>query len=200
MSNKRKDDEFKPIVIEPIEGQMRYDELLVPVKEEEKIEKPLNVDGQIDMWSISAQSKGSVDKVAERKTALKPEKSADKTMNLEAESQEITESVDKSEDGGSGNGGSNGSYGGDGVLFKPLEEVLHDSMIPYTEHVVMDRALPRVEDGLKPVQRRILYSMLELGLTPDKPQELSVIVWVNIIHMAIVLFMMRWCVCRKILF
>ena len=55
------------------------------------------------------------------------------------------------------------------IVFKSLEEVLHDSMIPYTEHVVLDRALPRVEDGLKPVQRRILYSMLELGLEPDKP-------------------------------
>ena len=56
----------------------------------------------------------------------------------------------------------------DGVVVKTIDEVLHESMIPYTEHVVMDRALPRVEDGLKPVQRRILYSMLELGLTPDK--------------------------------
>ena len=37
----------------------------------------------------------------------------------------------------------------------------------------MDRALPRVEDGLKPVQRRILYTMLELGLTPDKPHRKS---------------------------
>ncbi|MBQ8909341.1 MAG: DNA topoisomerase 4 subunit A [Clostridia bacterium] len=42
-------------------------------------------------------------------------------------------------------------------------------MIPYTECVVLDRALPRVEDGLKPVQRRILYTMLEEGNTPDKP-------------------------------
>ena len=57
----------------------------------------------------------------------------------------------------------------DGYFEKSIEEVLHDSMIPYTEHVVLDRALPRVEDGLKPVQRRILYSMLELGVTPDKP-------------------------------
>ena len=46
---------------------------------------------------------------------------------------------------------------------------MHSSMIPYAEHVIMERALPRVEDGLKPVQRRILYTMLELGLTPDKP-------------------------------
>lgn len=59
------------------------------------------------------------------------------------------------------------------ILYKSLESVLHDSMIPYTEHVVMDRALPRIEDGLKPVQRRILYSMMELGLTPDKPYRKS---------------------------
>lgn len=50
-----------------------------------------------------------------------------------------------------------------------MEEVMKDSMIPYSEYVIMDRALPRVEDGLKPVQRRVLYSMMELGITPDKP-------------------------------
>ena len=60
-----------------------------------------------------------------------------------------------------------------GIIYKSMSEVLHDSMIPYTETVVMDRALPRVEDGLKPVQRRILYSMLELGVTPDKPHRKS---------------------------
>jgi len=52
-------------------------------------------------------------------------------------------------------------------------DVMHDSMIPFAEYVIMDRALPRVEDGLKPVQRRILYTMLELGLTPDKPHRKS---------------------------
>jgi len=51
----------------------------------------------------------------------------------------------------------------------PLEDVMHQSMIPYAEHVILERALPRVEDGLKPVQRRILYTMMELGVTPDKP-------------------------------
>ena len=59
------------------------------------------------------------------------------------------------------------------IIFKTLNTVLHESMIPYTEHVVMDRALPRVEDGLKPVQRRILYSMYELGVMPDKPYRKS---------------------------
>ena len=52
-----------------------------------------------------------------------------------------------------------------------LSDVLHGSMMPYAEHVIMDRALPRVEDGLKPVQRRILYTMYEMGLTPDKPHK-----------------------------
>lgn len=59
-----------------------------------------------------------------------------------------------------------------GQLFvEPLENVLHTSMLPYAEFVILDRALPRVEDGLKPVQRRILYTMKEMGLTPDKPHK-----------------------------
>ncbi len=57
---------------------------------------------------------------------------------------------------------------GSNLLVKAMEEVMHDSMMPYAEHVILDRALPRVEDGLKPVQRRILYSMYEQGVTPDK--------------------------------
>ena len=44
-------------------------------------------------------------------------------------------------------------------------------MIPYAEHVILERALPRVEDGLKPVQRRILFTLNELGVTPDKPHK-----------------------------
>ncbi len=56
----------------------------------------------------------------------------------------------------------------EGIVTNSIEEVLHNSMIPYAEYVIMDRALPRVEDGLKPVQRRILYSMYDLGMFPDK--------------------------------
>ena len=55
------------------------------------------------------------------------------------------------------------------IIVKNMEDVLHDSMIPYSEHVILERALPRVEDGLKPVQRRILFTMHELGNTADKP-------------------------------
>ena len=55
------------------------------------------------------------------------------------------------------------------ILPTTMEDVMHGSMIPYAEHVILERALPRAEDGLKPVQRRILYTMMELGTTPDKP-------------------------------
>ena len=57
----------------------------------------------------------------------------------------------------------------DEVIQASLEDVMAKSMMPYAEHVILERALPRVEDGLKPVQRRILFTMHELGLTPDKP-------------------------------
>ena len=59
------------------------------------------------------------------------------------------------------------------VFATPLEEVMPSSMLPYAEFVILYRALPRVEDGLKPVQRRILYTMIEMGLTPDKPHKKS---------------------------
>ncbi len=90
--------------------------------------------------------------------------------NLLGKAEEVKElEIPKSKD--DDNGGDNGKS--KGIIFRSLDEVLHDSMIPYTECVVLDRALPRVEDGLKPVQRRILYSMIELGVTPDKPYRKS---------------------------
>lgn len=50
-----------------------------------------------------------------------------------------------------------------------LEKEMKKSFISYAMAVIVDRALPDVRDGLKPVHRRILYSMSELGLTNDKP-------------------------------
>lgn len=61
----------------------------------------------------------------------------------------------------------------DNIVDCEISNVLHNSMMPYSECVILDRALPRVEDGLKPVQRRILYTMYELGTTPDKPHRKS---------------------------
>ena len=49
-----------------------------------------------------------------------------------------------------------------------LEEEVKKSFISYAMAVIIDRALPDVRDGLKPVHRRILYDMNELGMTPDK--------------------------------
>lgn len=57
------------------------------------------------------------------------------------------------------------------IVQRPMDEVMHISMLPYAEHVILERALPRVEDGLKPVQRRILFTLNELGVTPDKPHK-----------------------------
>ncbi|MDR2355995.1 MAG: DNA gyrase subunit A [Clostridiales Family XIII bacterium] len=50
---------------------------------------------------------------------------------------------------------------------------MRESYIDYAMSVIVGRALPDVRDGLKPVHRRILYGMIELGLTPDKPTKKS---------------------------
>ncbi|KAB3532227.1 DNA gyrase subunit A [Alkaliphilus serpentinus] len=50
-----------------------------------------------------------------------------------------------------------------------IEEEMKKSYIDYAMSVIVGRALPDVRDGLKPVHRRILYAMSELGMTPDKP-------------------------------
>ena len=54
-----------------------------------------------------------------------------------------------------------------------IEKEMKKSYIDYAMSVIVGRALPDVRDGLKPVHRRILYSMMELGLTPDKPYRKS---------------------------
>lgn len=51
----------------------------------------------------------------------------------------------------------------------PLEEVIGDRFGRYSKYIIQDRALPDARDGLKPVQRRILYSMYREGNTADKP-------------------------------
>ena len=54
-----------------------------------------------------------------------------------------------------------------------IEDEVKKSFIDYAMSVIVSRALPDVRDGLKPVHRRILYSMFELGVTPDKPYRKS---------------------------
>jgi DNA gyrase subunit A len=55
-----------------------------------------------------------------------------------------------------------------------LEEEIQRSYLDYAMSVIVGRALPEVRDGLKPVHRRILWSMLESGLRPDRPHRKSV--------------------------
>lgn len=55
------------------------------------------------------------------------------------------------------------------IIPVPIEDEMKRSYIDYAMSVIVSRAIPDVKDGLKPVHRRILYAMYELGLTPDKP-------------------------------
>ncbi|MGQ0703098.1 MAG: DNA gyrase/topoisomerase IV subunit A, partial [Gemmatimonadales bacterium] len=55
------------------------------------------------------------------------------------------------------------------ILPRPIEEEMKQSFINYSMSVIVARALPDVRDGLKPVHRRILYAMNELGLVPGRP-------------------------------
>src|SRR5580698_234614 len=80
---------------------------------------------------------------------------------------------------GAGEGGAGSSGGGAGTdvpdppsgSIEPIEiqEEMERSFLEYSMSVIMSRALPDVRDGLKPVHRRILYSMFDQGLRPDRP-------------------------------
>jgi len=56
-------------------------------------------------------------------------------------------------------------YSLDGIEQKPLRQFTEEAYLNYSMYVIMDRALPHIGDGLKPVQRRIVYAMSELGLS-----------------------------------
>jgi len=56
-------------------------------------------------------------------------------------------------------------YSSDGVEQVPLRRFTEEAYLNYSMYVIMDRALPHIGDGLKPVQRRIVYAMSELGLS-----------------------------------
>ena len=160
-------DEFEED-FEPIEGQICYDEL-EPIPEEVQEDVLRKIDGQIGFDELNAENGNNKSKRGNnletnggnKEDSVLDEieqdrKTANPVGSVRKERQKQVK-FDLSEADGSG------------IILTSLEDVLHNSMIPYTEHVVLDRALPRVEDGLKPVQRRILYTMLELGLQPDKP-------------------------------
>lgn len=82
-----------------------------------------------------------------------------------------------------------------------LKEKMETFYIDYAMSVIASRALPDVRDGLKPVQRRVLYSMIELNNGPDKPHRksaaLSVIPWVNIILMVTAPSTVHWLIWHR---
>ena len=59
------------------------------------------------------------------------------------------------------------------ILPRLIEDEMRESFIDYSMSVIVSRALPDVRDGLKPVHRRILYAMNELGLSPGRPYKKS---------------------------
>ncbi|MBI2401613.1 MAG: DNA gyrase subunit A [Gemmatimonadetes bacterium] len=61
----------------------------------------------------------------------------------------------------------------DRILPRLIEDEMRESFIDYSMSVIVQRALPDVRDGLKPVHRRILYAMNELGLLPGRPYKKS---------------------------
>ena len=63
-----------------------------------------------------------------------------------------------------------------------LKKTMEQSYIDYAMSVISQRALPDVRDGLKPVQRRVLYSMIELNNGPDKPHRKCARIVLSLIH------------------
>jgi len=59
------------------------------------------------------------------------------------------------------------------IVKENLEDIVGDRFGRYSKYIIQERALPDVRDGLKPVQRRILYSMYKLGMFSDKPYKKS---------------------------
>lgn len=143
----------------PLKGQISYEIFLYNKRKQNKNKKRAVIKEQIsfdfeNLQNFSYKQNNLNSKQSLNKNALNKNVKLDiKKPKLDFREQKVTK-MDKQNNGA--------------IFDKSLSEVIHNSMIPYTEYVVMDRALPRVEDGLKPVQRRILYSMLELGLTPEK--------------------------------
>lgn len=78
-----------------------------------------------------------------------------------------------------------------------LHEFTENAYLNYSMYVIMDRALPFIGDGLKPVQRRIVYAMSELGLNATanlkNPPVPLVTYWVSITRMATAPAMKPWC-------
>ncbi|MCP4412063.1 MAG: hypothetical protein GY808_05790, partial [Gammaproteobacteria bacterium] len=61
----------------------------------------------------------------------------------------------------------------EGIEERSLADFTEEAYLNYSMYVIMDRALPHIGDGLKPVQRRIVYAMSELGLSAQSKYKKS---------------------------
>ncbi len=84
----------------------------------------------------------------------------------------------------------------EGIEQQSVAQFTEKAYLDYAMYVILDRALPHIGDGLKPVQRRIIYAMSELGLKASAKyknrRERSGTCWVNSTRMAIPLVMKPW--------
>ncbi len=98
----------------------------------------------------------------------------EKDLNLEeTDNEEVVDTEEVSDDTEDG-----GEFGGtfherDSLTENNIVSEISDSFLDYSMSVITARALPDLRDGLKPVNRRILWTMFESGLTPDKPHRKS---------------------------
>ena len=82
------------------------------------------------------------------------------------------------------------------ILKENLEDIVGERFGRYSKYIIQDRALPDVRDGLKPVQRRILYSMHKQGMFSDKPYKKSARIVGDVIGITLMVihqFTMQWC-------
>src|SRR5690554_3853781 len=59
------------------------------------------------------------------------------------------------------------------IITESLEDIVSERFARYSKYIIQDRALPDARDGLKPVQRRILYAMHQMGMLHNKPYKKS---------------------------
>jgi len=83
---------------------------------------------------------------------------------LNSSASDLGDNGGNGDDDGGNNGGNGGSFNDD-MERLPLEKYTEKAYLDYSMYVILDRALPNIGDGLKPVQRRIVYAMSELGLS-----------------------------------
>ena len=97
--------------------------------------------------------------------------------------------------------GNENSLPEDRIIPINIDEEMRSAYIDYSMSVIVSRALPDVRDGLKPVHRRVLFGMLDLGLSNNKPYKKSARivgeVMVSITRMVTHQCMTPWCVWRR---